>query len=152
MTRRGEAWCGEVRCGGMWQSVKVWKMGFARPRPGGPSGLALLKGVDLPSGSARTLVGASEPIRAPQTAPRCVQDAAKTAPRRSKTLQDGPTMTPRRLKTLPRWPKTAPSRPKKLPRRPQDAPRGLQDEILVGFWCKNGAKLTPESHPEAILC
>ena len=47
MTRRGEAWCGEVRCGGVCQGVKVWKMGFARALVPGPSGLALLKGVDL---------------------------------------------------------------------------------------------------------
>ena len=57
MTRRGEAWCGEVRCGEVWQGVKVWKMGSARPWPVGPSGLALLKGVDFPSGSARNVVG-----------------------------------------------------------------------------------------------
>ena len=72
MTRRGEAWCGEVRCGGVWQGVKVWKMGFARPWLSGPSGLALLKGVDLPSGSGWTVVGASEPGRVPQ-------DVSKTA-------------------------------------------------------------------------
>ena len=46
MTRRGEAWCGEVRCGGVWQGVKVWKSGFARPRASGLEGLTLLKGVD----------------------------------------------------------------------------------------------------------
>ena len=63
MTRRGEAWCGEVRCGGVWQGVKMWKMGFARPWVPGPSGLALL--VDLPTGSARRGVGGPEPLRAP---------------------------------------------------------------------------------------
>ena len=30
------------------EGVKGVKGGLARPRPGGPSGLALLKGVDLP--------------------------------------------------------------------------------------------------------
>ena len=65
MTRRGEAWCGEVRCGGVWQGVKVWKMGFARPWLSGPSGLALLKGVDLPSGSGRRAVDAQIPSSTP---------------------------------------------------------------------------------------
>ena len=43
MTRRGEAWCGEVRCGGVWQGVKAWQGGVDHARGGGPEGLALLK-------------------------------------------------------------------------------------------------------------
>ena len=46
MARRGEAWCGEAWRGVAWQGVKAWQGGFARPRPVGPNGLALLKGVD----------------------------------------------------------------------------------------------------------
>ena len=64
MTRRGEAWCGEVRCGGVWQGVKAWQGGVDHARGAGREGLALLKGVDLPGGSARRLVGGSEPLRA----------------------------------------------------------------------------------------
>ena len=72
MTRRGEAWCGEVRCGGVWQGVKGVEGRIVRPRPGRSRGLALLKGVDLPGGSGRKAVGGSEALRTPQ-------DASKTA-------------------------------------------------------------------------
>ena len=51
MARRGEAWRGEAWRGvarrGV-EGVKGVKGGSARAWPGGPSGLALLKGVDLP--------------------------------------------------------------------------------------------------------
>ena len=65
MTRRGEAWCGEVRCGGVWQGVKGVEGRIVRAWSGRSRGLALLKGVDLPGGSARSAVGGAELPRAP---------------------------------------------------------------------------------------
>ena len=46
MTRRGEAWCGQVRCGGVWQGVKGVEGRIAHPWGARSRGLALLKGVD----------------------------------------------------------------------------------------------------------
>ena len=49
MTRRGEAWRGEARRGVAWQGVKGLKRGLVRTWSSGTKGLALLKGVDLPT-------------------------------------------------------------------------------------------------------
>ena len=76
--------------------------------------------------------------------PRRLQDAPKTAPRRSKTVL-------RRSKT----PQDASKTLQDTPETPQDTtktpPRRLQDAILVDLGSQNGAKLVIKSHPEAML-
>ena len=81
----------------------------------------------LPGGSGRTAVGASESLRAPQTASR----RFKTAPRRlqdgSRTLQDGS----KTLQDAPRRAQDAPRRSKTLQDTLKTPPRRLQDAMLV---------------------
>ena len=51
----------------------------------------------------------------------------------------------------PRRTQVIPKAARETPRRPQDAPRGVQDTILVGFRCQNGAKLVPKSDKKSML-